>query len=92
MTWNVAEAKRRLSELLRAAETEPQVVTKRERVVAAVVSAGEFQAFTEWRASRQSVGAAFAELRGIAGGDAALPIRPRKDRGNAFASRPRRTR
>lgn len=38
MTWKVAQAKQHLSELLRLAASEPQVIQNRSRVVAVVVS------------------------------------------------------
>jgi len=65
--WNVGEAKQRFSELLRAAESGPQIILNRERPVAALLAAGMFRDFEIWRKERgeNSVGAAFGELRGI---------------------------
>jgi prevent-host-death family protein len=83
VAWSVAEAKQRLSEVLRNAATEPQTIKNRSRPVAVVVSADAFEEFEAWRASRsaRSVGAAFAELRGLAGESGyRLPLPPRKDR------------
>jgi prevent-host-death family protein len=68
VAWSVADAKQRLSELLRRAAKEPQTIENRSRPVAVVVSAEAFQEFDAWRASRQarSVADAFAELRSLA--------------------------
>ena len=43
MTWQVQEAKQRLSELLRAAETEPQVISRRGEDVAVVVDIATYR-------------------------------------------------
>jgi prevent-host-death family protein len=68
MAWSVAQAKQRLSELLRRAAKEPQTIENRSRPVAVVVSAEAFQEFAAWREARKarSVADAFAELRALA--------------------------
>jgi prevent-host-death family protein len=88
MPWSVAEAKQRLSELLRSAAREPQTIENRSRPVAVVVSAEAFEEFAAWRARQtaRSVGQAFAELRELAGADGyALRLPVRKDRRDGFS-------
>ena len=82
--WKIAEAKQRLSEVLRAAEDEPQEILNRDRLVAAVVDAETFRAFDTWRrGKRRPLAAAFAELRKICSEDRyRLPVRRRRDRKN----------
>lgn len=66
--WSVAEAKQRLSELLRAVRKSPQVILNRGEPVAAVIDSGEFEQFRAWRESREqrSVARVFEDLRAIA--------------------------
>jgi prevent-host-death family protein len=88
MNWKIAEAKQKFSELLRAAEEEPQWIYNRERLVAAVVPAETLQEFLEWRTRRErpSLADAFEELRRILRDeDYALEIPERRDRPNPFA-------
>jgi prevent-host-death family protein len=92
MAWSVAEAKQRLSELLRNAAKEPQTIENRSRPVAVVVAAEAFQEFETWRVQRKarSVGEAFAELRSLTAGTGyELDLPRRKDRRDGF-SRPAR--
>lgn len=92
MVWKVAQAKQRLSEVLRSAAEEPQTIYSRSRPVAVVVSGKTFEEFKTWQAERKarSVGSAFAELRSLAAGSGYLLATPRrKDRRNAFARTPR---
>jgi prevent-host-death family protein len=49
MDWKIAEAKQRFSEVVRAAEDEPQRIYNRNELVAAVVSAAEIKEFLTWR-------------------------------------------
>src|SRR5947209_7692597 len=53
VSWNIAEAKQRLSEVIRAAGKEPQIITNRDTPVAAVVSAAELEAYIELRDKHQ---------------------------------------
>lgn len=46
MTWQVQDAKQRLSELLRAAESQPQVITRHGRDVAVVVDIARWRRLT----------------------------------------------
>jgi prevent-host-death family protein len=43
MYWQVQEAKQRFSEVLRAAESEPQIVTKHGQEVAVVIDIAEYR-------------------------------------------------
>jgi prevent-host-death family protein len=67
MAWKVAEARQRLSEVLRNAAREPQTIYSRSRPVAVVVAVETFEEFRVWQAERKArtVGAAFAELRSL---------------------------
>ena len=88
MKWNVAEAKQRLSELLRTAAKEPQTILSRSRPVAVVVGAEAFEEFKAWQAARRArtLAEAFEELRSLAASaDYVLPLPQRRNRRNAFA-------
>lgn len=89
MNWNVAQAKQKLSEVLRAAAEEPQRIYNRQRLVAAVVDGETFEEFHRWQQLREqrSIGERFAELRRICAeeGGWELPSPDREDRPNAFA-------
>lgn len=67
MSWNIAQAKQRFSDLLRQSAAAPQLIYNRKRLVAAVIDAEAYRAFTEWseRASGLTLAAEFAELRQI---------------------------
>lgn len=67
MHWKIAEAKQHFSDVLRQAEDEPQLIFKRERLVAAVVDAEEFETFRRWREHERmtSIADAFTCLRQI---------------------------
>ena len=87
MVWRVAEAKQRLSEVLRNAADEPQTIYSRSRPVAVVVAGATFEEFKAWQAERKArtVGAAFAELRSLAAASGyELKIPRRQDRRNSF--------
>ena len=93
MKWNVAQAKQRLSELLRKAAREPQVIAHRGRAVAAVVATDLFEEFEGWRAQRRqaSLGDAFAELRQLCTEERyRLAIPRRRNRREEFAETLRR--
>jgi prevent-host-death family protein len=86
--WNVAEAKQRLSELLRSAAKEPQTILSRARPVAVVVDPARFEEFKAWQSARRArtVAEAFEELRSLAASvDYELPLPERRNRRNAFA-------
>lgn len=91
MNWNVGQAKQHLSEVIREAAHEPQLIYNRNRPVAAVIAAEELAEYRTWKAEhaaqpRRSLADEFAELRRILQeeGRDGLDIPPRKDRPNAF--------
>jgi len=89
MIWSVAEAKQRLSELLRSAEKEPQTIKHRSRPIAVVMALKVFEEFEAWRAQRKprSVGEAFAELRSLAAETGyRLELPQRRDRRDGFST------
>lgn len=88
MNWKVADAKQRLSEVIRAAEEEPQWLYNRDRLVAAVVEPEILQDFLAWRERerRPSLGEAFSELRRLCSEEQyTFEIPDRRDRANPFA-------
>lgn len=88
MVWRVAEAKQRLSEVLRNAAEEPQTIDSRSRPVAVVVAGETFEEFKAWQAERnaRTVGSAFAELRSLAAVSGYVFAAPtRKDGRTSFA-------
>ncbi|MGH8563391.1 MAG: type II toxin-antitoxin system Phd/YefM family antitoxin [Gammaproteobacteria bacterium] len=69
MRWNIAQAKQNLSEVVRNATTEPQLIYNRDRLVAAVVGAETFEVFRTWQGraeGRSSLADRFADFRQIA--------------------------
>lgn len=85
MHWKIAEAKQKFSELVKAAEEEPQWIYNREKLVAAIVPAQTLREFLGWRdqKERRTVGEAFKELRRICKEeDYTLKIPPRQERPN----------
>lgn len=87
MNWKIAEAKQRFSELVKAAEDEPQWIYNRDKLVAAVVPAATLREFMGWHHQKQerTLGEAFAELRRICEEeDYTLEIPPRQERPNSF--------
>jgi hypothetical protein len=89
--WKVAEAKRSLSRLLRDAETEPQLIQNRDRLVAAILGAEEARAYLEWR-GRQRVPALSDLVADLVTESARegyeLPCVPREDRPNPLLPDP----
>jgi hypothetical protein len=88
VNWKVADAKQKLSEVIRAANEEPQWLYNRDRLVAAVVEPETLQEFLTWREGqrRPSLGEVFSELRRLcAEEDYTLEIPARLDRPNPFA-------
>jgi len=87
MEWKIAEAKQKFSELVKAAEDEPQWIYNRDTLVAAMVSAETLKELLDWRHQRQerTVGEAVEELRRICEEeDYTLEIPPRQERPNPF--------
>ncbi len=59
--WNVGEAKQQFSEVLRRSETAPQLIYRRNRLIAAVVAVDEASAEAITR--RRTIGERFQEAR-----------------------------
>ena len=80
--WKVGEAKQSLSQLLDCAREQPQKIFNRDRFVAAVISAEQFEEFERWLARKsQSLDSAFGEVREIAAEvDYRLEVPERLDR------------
>ena len=80
--WKVGEAKQGLSHLLELAGEKPQKIYNRDRFVAAVISAAQYEEFERWLARKsQSLDRAFDELREIAAEvDYRLEVPERRDR------------
>ena len=91
MNWKVAEAKERFSELVRAAEEEPQWIYNRDRLVAAIVDPKLAEECVSRREDRkpQTFAEAFAELRNLlAEKPYELELPERQDRPNPFVDEP----
>jgi prevent-host-death family protein len=87
MGWKIAEAKQKFSDLVRAAEKEPQWIYNRDKLVAALVPAATLKEFLDWRRRKQeqTLGEAFAELRRLCEEeDYTLNLPPRQERPNPF--------
>jgi prevent-host-death family protein len=87
MEWHVAEAKEKLSDLIRQAQKEPQLVYRRDELVAVVVDAATFERIRphEKHTRPRSLGEAAAETRALlAGEDFDIEIPERSDRAAAF--------
>jgi len=89
MNWKIGEAKQRFSEVVRAAEDEPQKIYNRDRLVAAVVGPGEIQDFLAWRERRRkgSLADSIRELSRICaeeGYTLEIPSREQEERPNPF--------
>lgn len=65
MSWNIAQAKQQFSEMVRLSAEEPQAVYNRDKAVAVLVSAAEYQQFIQWRkaTSETSLTDQFLEAR-----------------------------
>jgi hypothetical protein len=81
--WMTGEAKQQFSELLRKSAEEPQLIYRRDRLVAAVISPADFAELERARALRggQTLGQRFDEIREIcARYDYELDTGERRDR------------
>jgi len=65
MTWNIAQAKQQFSEVVRLSAQEPQAIYNRDKPVAVLVNALEFETYEKWRTLQHepSLTRQFAELR-----------------------------
>ena len=68
MNWTIANARKKFSEVIRAASDEPQAIYNRDTLVAGVVDAKLLKAFLAWleNEGKPSIAEAFEELRGLA--------------------------
>lgn len=82
MKWQIAQAKQEFSQLVRAALEEPQFIFNRDRLVAALVDAEEYQAFRRWKEQQEcSLLDAFRPLQMICAEEGySLEVPERKDR------------
>ncbi|MDR0274566.1 MAG: type II toxin-antitoxin system Phd/YefM family antitoxin [Burkholderiaceae bacterium] len=88
MSWNIASAKQQFSEIVRLAAHEPQAICKRDKPVAVLISAGEFEGYQRLLAARRkpALQEQFAQIRAIltAEGSDGIQIAPRGNRPNPF--------
>lgn len=81
MSWNIAQAKQQFSEVVRLSAQEPQAIYNREKPVAMLISADEFEQFHHWRSAQHepSLMEQFDEARAALqeAGQAALDLPPR---------------
>ena len=56
MSWKIALAKQQFSEVVRLSAEEPQAIYNRDKCVAVMVSAAQFEAFRQWQQASNSVG------------------------------------
>jgi len=92
MSWNIASAKQQFSEVVRLSAHEPQAICNRDKPVAVLVSAQDFEAFRQWQSERQrpTLSELFAEIRDIfvATGEDGIELPPRTTRHNPLADDP----
>lgn len=88
MTWNIASAKQQFSEVVRLTAEEPQAIYNRDKPVAVLISADDFEAFRHWQAERKrpTLTQLFDEIRTIlaAEGEDGIELPARTDRPNPF--------
>ena len=67
MIWMIAQAKKRFSEMILNAQKEPQMISKRDTIVAAVINPDDYKEFLEYKkkADHDSLASAFNTLRVI---------------------------
>ena len=92
MTWNIASAKQQFSEVVRLTAEEPQAIYNRDKPVAVVVSAKEFDEFKQWKAqqAKPSLLELFANMRAalVEEGFDGLDLPPRTTRYNPMVDDP----
>ena len=88
MTWNIANAKQQFSEVVRLTAQEPQAIYNRDKPVAVVISATDFEAFKQWQIERKqpSLTELFDEIRAVlaAEGEDGIEVPPRVNRPSPF--------
>ena len=86
MTWNIASAKQQFSEVVRLTAEEPQAIYNRDKPVAVIISAQDFEDFQRWRSERDrpSLAQQFDEIRALlaAEGLDGIELPPRTTRPN----------
>ena len=86
MTWNIASAKQQFSEVVRLTDEKPQAIYNRDKPVAVIISAQDFEDFQRWRAERDrpSLAQQFDEIRALlaAEGLDGIELPPRTTRPN----------
>lgn len=81
--WRVGEAKQQFAEVLRRSETEPQLIFRRNRLIAAVVAVEDAKEIPG--AQRRSIADRFSEARELLQEEQyRLPAVRRRSRGNDF--------
>ena len=93
MPWNIASAKQQFSEVVRLTAEEPQAIYNRDKPVAVMMSAEEFEEFRKWREQqrRPTLTDLFAEIRAALiaeGAEDGIEIPPRTDRYNPLVDDP----
>ena len=93
MSWNIANAKQQFSEVVRLTAEEPQAIYNRDKPVAVMVSAEEFEEFKRWRDAQRTptMSELFADIRAalIAEGfEDGIEVPPRTTRFNPMVDDP----
>ena len=92
MTWNIASAKQQFSEVVRLTAEEPQAIYNRDKPVAVIISAQDFEDFQRWRTERDrpTLTEMFDEISALlaADGQDGIEIPPRTTRYNAMVDDP----
>ena len=92
MTWNIASAKQQFSEVVRLTAEEPQAIYNRDKPVAVLISAQEYEEFKAWQAQnkRPTLAEQFDEIRALlaARGEDGIELPPRTTRYNPMVDDP----
>ena len=92
MTWNIASGKQQFSEVVRLTAEEPQAIYNRDKPVAVLVSAEDFEEFKQWKAqqAKPSLLELFANMRAalVEEGFDGLDLPPRTTRYNPMVDDP----
>ena len=90
--WNSASAKQQFSEVVRLTAEEPQAIYNRDKPVAVLVSAEDFEEFKQWKAqqAKPSLLELFANMRAalVEEGFDGLDLPPRTTRYNPMVDDP----
>ncbi|KAF1046505.1 type II toxin-antitoxin system Phd/YefM family antitoxin [Xylophilus sp.] len=93
MSWNIANAKQQFSEVVRLAVEEPQAIYNRDKPVAVLISADEFEKFKQWKEAqrRPTISELFADIRAALiaeGAEDGIELPPRTTRPNPMVDDP----